>query len=337
MACATEDDRRSGALDVEDPSQCGGLVGPGDDVRGLADQRRRTRVRCSAFDLDAHRIGQVAFRDAVDPTRHGRREQHGLAAVGCGLEDRLDVLGEAHVEHLVRLVEDHHLDGIEWQGATVEVVECAARGGDDDIDSPTQGVQLATDRLPAVDRQDLRPDGTSVAVHRLRDLHRKLTRRNEDQGGRTGAVTVDHTLQDRQSERGRLARSRRGLTQQISTLEQRRDGLTLDGCRLLVAQLGERREQLRAESQVHEARCDRLVRTVCVRGSVPGGLLDGFLVACLDGVLVRFIAGHRRELLLSGLRSSCTIPRDGGRDVVGHARTPGDQGTVGAATFGTNE
>ncbi len=36
-------------------------------------------------------------------------------SVGRHLQDRIDVVGEAHVEHLVGLVEDHGTDGAELQ------------------------------------------------------------------------------------------------------------------------------------------------------------------------------------------------------------------------------
>ena len=51
---------------------------------------------------------QVPLGDRQDPRRHRRREQRGLPRLRRRLEDRVEVLGEAHVEHLVRFVEHEH-------------------------------------------------------------------------------------------------------------------------------------------------------------------------------------------------------------------------------------
>ena len=135
-ARAAEDDRRRRRLDVEDAAERGRLVG--------ARRRRRPAGAPAAprpasarrrLDLDAHRVAQVALGDAVDARRHRRREQHRLALGRRRLEDRLDVLGEAHVEHLVGLVEHDDAHAVERQRAAADVVERPARRGDDDVDA----------------------------------------------------------------------------------------------------------------------------------------------------------------------------------------------------------
>ena len=73
-------------------------------------------------ELDPDRIVQVATDHRVDPWWHRGREQYGLAILGDVAEDRLDVLGEPHVQHLVRLVQDHRPDPREAQGAAPQVV-----------------------------------------------------------------------------------------------------------------------------------------------------------------------------------------------------------------------
>ena len=76
-------------------------------------------------------------------------------SVGQRAEDRLDVLGEAHVEHLVGLVEDDGADAVDVERPATEVVEDPTRGADDDVDAAFERLQLAEDRLAAVDRDDL--------------------------------------------------------------------------------------------------------------------------------------------------------------------------------------
>ncbi len=51
------------------------------------------------------RIAHVLLRDATDCRGHGRREQGDLPLGRRLLEDPLDVVDEAHLEHLVALVE----------------------------------------------------------------------------------------------------------------------------------------------------------------------------------------------------------------------------------------
>ena len=76
-----------------------------------------------------------------------------LSVGGVG-EDRLDVLGEAHLEHLVGLVEDEEAQLGEVEGALLEVVHDAAGRADDDVHAATQRGELDAVALAAVDRQD---------------------------------------------------------------------------------------------------------------------------------------------------------------------------------------
>ena len=84
--------------------------------------------------------------------------------LGVADEDRLEVLGEAHVEHLVGLVEDDDLDLVEGDAARVEVIDRAAGRRDDDVDAAGKAAELLPDRLAAVHRQDADRDRLAVAV-----------------------------------------------------------------------------------------------------------------------------------------------------------------------------
>ena len=121
-----EDEGGLRCLDVEDAAQRRRLVGALHDVGALRHQRRFV-ARVGAGDRDAHRVAQVALGDAGDARGHGRREQQRLALVGQLLQDRLDVVGEAHVEHLVGFVEHHGVHSVETQRPPADVVEDAAR------------------------------------------------------------------------------------------------------------------------------------------------------------------------------------------------------------------
>ena len=69
----------------------------------------------------------VLSRDALDRRRHRRREERDLARVPDLLEDPADILEEAHVQHLVGLVEDERADGLQLEVATPHVIHDAAR------------------------------------------------------------------------------------------------------------------------------------------------------------------------------------------------------------------
>ena len=85
---------------------------------------------------DLQRVAQVALGDRRDARRHGRREEHRLALARAPREDRVEVLGEAHVEHLVGLVEhDASARSSSDERAAPQVVERAARRRDDDVDA----------------------------------------------------------------------------------------------------------------------------------------------------------------------------------------------------------
>ena len=64
---------------------------------------------------------------------------------GVRFEDRLEVLGEAHVEHLVGLVEHDGAHRAEIERAALDVVERAAGRRDDDVDAALQRAQLLAD------------------------------------------------------------------------------------------------------------------------------------------------------------------------------------------------
>ena len=100
------------------------------------------------------------------------------------LQDPLDVLDEAHVEHLVGFVEDEEADVVELQRAAAHVVHDPAGRADDDLDAALQPAELPLVRLAAVDRQRLDLLVAAVLVQRLGDLDRQLARR-----GRISACT----------------------------------------------------------------------------------------------------------------------------------------------------
>ncbi len=99
-------DEDQDALDrfgLQDPGEHVFLLMRIDDDEALTDGVGR---RGLLLDGDLGRVLQVALGDPADRVGHGGREQRDLP-LGRGLgEDPVDVLGEAHLEHLVGLVQD---------------------------------------------------------------------------------------------------------------------------------------------------------------------------------------------------------------------------------------
>ncbi len=105
-----------------------------------------------ARDLDAHRVLEEGVDQARDLRRHGGREEQRLPARRQQLADALDVGDEAHVEHAVGFVDDQDLDAGQQDLAAPEVVEQAARRGDQHVDAAVELLELVVER-DAADQQ----------------------------------------------------------------------------------------------------------------------------------------------------------------------------------------
>jgi hypothetical protein len=201
------------------------------------DERRGTRLGGGAFDGDANRVALMATRDGVDARGHGGREQNGLTFLRRRLENGLQVLGESHVEHLVRFVQHDHGDAVELEGVLADVIERATGRGHDDVASATKRIDLATDGLSAVDGNATRAQIVSVLVDGLGNLHGQFARGHQHQRHGRGPVLVGiEQLQNGQREGRGLAGSGGRLTEQVLAGNEMRDGLALNGSGFFVAQ-----------------------------------------------------------------------------------------------------
>ena len=60
--------------------------------------------RCNS---DFHWILQMLARNLSDALGHGCREEGDAPALGCLSEDFIDIIDEAHSQHLIRLIQDN--------------------------------------------------------------------------------------------------------------------------------------------------------------------------------------------------------------------------------------
>ena len=148
-----EDQRRGRVFEVEDAPERGRLVRAANDVGDLPHAGGGAALLRLRLDRDPDRLVEVALGDAGDLRRDRRGEEGRLTRGRDRGQHRIEVLGEAHVEHLVGFVEHDELDGIEVQAAPRQMVDGAARRRDDEVDTAAQAAQLLADRLPAVHRQ----------------------------------------------------------------------------------------------------------------------------------------------------------------------------------------
>ena len=202
---------------------------------------------------------QVLAGHPVDPGRHGGREEHRLPLRRGVLQDRLDVLGEAHVEHLVGLVEHHA-----WPARPGAA--CPGRCGPGPGPGwppprPRRGRGRAAAGRSAGRRRSAAPGRPGPC--RSGGTPRRPARPAPGWApapappGRRRCRSCRHPLQQRQRERGGLAGAGRRLPQQVPARQQRRDRLPLDRGRLLVAERGRARPAARRAARDRRRRSPR--------------------------------------------------------------------------------
>ncbi|GMA18606.1 hypothetical protein GCM10025862_06270 [Arsenicicoccus piscis] len=227
------------------------------------------------------RVDQVAVHDLVDAAVQRRREQQALPTGGHQVEDLGDLLEEAHLGHVVGLVEDRDLDVAQVGRAALDQVAQATRRGDEDVEPAGQRLDLR--RVGHATRDELVPQAHDVHQRRQRvaDLHGQLTGRHQDDGAHlTGrGVAAGQPGDRRQPERQGLARAGLTAAEDVLARQRVREGRGLDRERLGDAVLREALDQRHRQAQGLEAvvvghrHRARGVRVHVQRGVVPAGTL----------------------------------------------------------------
>jgi hypothetical protein len=197
------------------------------------------------------RVVEVAVGQRADRRRHRRAEQRRLAAVGRHVQDALDVLEEAQVEHLVGLVQDDEAAAVQDERRALGEVEHAPDRPDDDVAAGAQLRLLGADRRATEDGDDVDALALAVGADRLGHLDAQLTRRGEDQRLHLADRRID-VLEDGQAEGRGLAGAGLRLADHVPPLEHRRDRLLLDRAGLLVAHILQGEERALGKAQIGE-------------------------------------------------------------------------------------
>ena len=156
-------------------------------------------------------VVQIAFGYLFNLLAHGGGEEERIAVFGHTGKNLVQTLREAHVEHLVSLVEHHVAHGVEACHAPVHQVDEAAWSGHDDLHTALDGMNLVLDGGAAVDSHDAHTLHVFREVlHVVGNLEAEFTGRTEHDGLRRLVVGVD-ALEHGNAECGSLARA--GLCQ----------------------------------------------------------------------------------------------------------------------------
>ena len=279
-----EDDGGLGVGDGQDPGDGADLVTEGNHRVGLVDGGDSGG---RPGDLDLNGLVKVLARHGLDGRRHRRGEQGGAPIGGKRLRNRLHVLGEAHPQHLVGLVQDEVAHVVELERALVNEVDDAAGSADDDLGAALERADLGAVGGAAVDGHHLQSAGAGGHVgNGLGALERELAGGGQNERLNDVVTRVDG-VEQRKPEGRRLAGSGLGDADDVTAGQQNRDRLLLDGGGGHEAHVGDGLEQVTGKTQVGEGDLLILVsgpHLALVPVARRGGALDVALVAVGVGI-----------------------------------------------------
>ena len=126
-------------------------------------------------------VVQVVEGNLLDVLAHGSREEQGVSILRNVLEDGIDALREAHVQHLVSLIKHHVVHVLQLSHATINQIEQTARGSHDNLHTMLQGANLASDVGTAINCGNMQTvDVLGKTVQIVCYLEAELTCRTED-------------------------------------------------------------------------------------------------------------------------------------------------------------
>ena len=178
---------------------------------------------------DFGRILQLSLGDSLDRRRHRRRKKRGLPGLGCVLQDALDLVDEAHAQHLVGLIKHQGLELGQIERALVEMVDYPARCTHHDMHTPLERRQLRPVARSTIDRKDMESGNMGgITLKGFGNLNREFARRDKHQRLRHGLPEIE-ARQDRQRKGSGFTGTCLGLAKQVAVGEQQRNGGSLDG------------------------------------------------------------------------------------------------------------
>ena len=195
-------------------------------------------------DFDLERIGHVLPHHAADFARHGGGEEPRAFVLRREGQNLIQLLLEAHVQHLVRLVQHEVTNAVELDRLALGEVDQTARRGDDHVARLLQLGDLGGDVGAAIHRNRAQP----LLVLRkllelLGDLLTQLTGGRQHQGLNVVPLGVE-VVEEWQAKGGGLTGACLGQTNEIAiTLQQQGNRLGLDVGGRLEPHLGDGLQQ----------------------------------------------------------------------------------------------
>jgi hypothetical protein len=175
---AGEHDDRVGLGLIEQFHEQRGLAAGGHGVDGVV----HGLGRGLASDAHGDGIGQDVGGQLFDGVGHGGREEQVLAFGREPVQDGPDVREEAHVEHVVGLVQDQGVQGGEVGVALADVVQQASGAGHDDVHAAAQGLGRGAHAHAAIDGDAFDVGPAAEVAHGVVDLFGQFPGGGHDQG-----------------------------------------------------------------------------------------------------------------------------------------------------------
>ena len=204
--------------------------------------------------FDADRIVDELAAKLGDRLGHGGREEQALTLLGEHVGNALERHDKAKIHHLVGLVEHEDLDIAQRQRALIDQIEQAAGGGNKDVGSANQCARLLTDGDAAEHDLNRKVEVFGIAAEVLGDLGGELAGWRKHQHPARGVLArlgVGRKPMERGQRKGcGFAGAGLGDTQDVTALEQRRNGLALDRGGIGIALGFKRTEQRLGEAKV---------------------------------------------------------------------------------------
>lgn len=179
------------------------------------------------FDEDPHWVGHGLVGHVDYVLGHGGREEADLGLWAQLGDDLVDLLDEAHGEHLVGLVDDEHLDGVHIDHVFLEHGSDLSRGSNDHLDLGLQLDSLLQLGGSADQKGNLGSHQLGQLLGLSIDLIGELPGRAEDQDLLVLAGVID-VLEGPDQEGGCLPGAGLGLGEDVALLDDGLDAQFLD-------------------------------------------------------------------------------------------------------------
>mmetsp|Transcript_33864 Transcript_33864/g.106994 ORF Transcript_33864/g.106994 Transcript_33864/m.106994 type:complete len:328 (+) Transcript_33864:1893-2876(+) len=180
-------------------------------------------------EADEVRVLETSARELHELRRQRRREEQHLPRLGAAAQNLVQLLGEAHLEEPVGLIEDADLNALQRERSDLlEVVHEPPRRGHDEVRRRRERLELC---VHAVATREQRSAQAHVPPHLLREtlgLHGELARGAQDEPARPGGDRVLlQAVEHRDEERRRLARAGTRHADHVLAAQRHRQRLAL--------------------------------------------------------------------------------------------------------------